>query len=277
MGAPARRLRAADGLVKLSAVVIAGNEAHRIARCLNALRFCDEVLVVVDANATDGTADAAKPHADRVLVRAFDDFSSQRNWAEAQAAGDWILVVDCDEQVTPELAAEVRSAAQRADADAYRIVRLDYMFGKWIRHGGWYPQYHVRLFKRGATRWVGDVHERIEVNGTLGTLRAPILHFSHARVEDWVNKMARYTTIEARSLHAAGRRAGVWQILCEPPLYFGYKYVVQQGWRDGWHGLVLALLLGGYRMIVYLKLWDLRQSERGPGEREDCPPSTSRS
>jgi hypothetical protein len=180
--------------------------------------------------------------------------------------------------VTPELAAEIRVAARPNGPAAYRVPRLDHMFGRWIRHGGWYPQYHVRLFRRAGTVWTGAVHETPTVAGDgLGTLREPMLHHSHARVSDWVCKMAQYTTLEAEALHRAGRRAGVASLLFEPPAYAAYKFFIQQGWRDGMHGLALALLLGCYRLLRNLKLWDLRQSERGPREPADCPPSTPRS
>ncbi len=263
--------------MKLSATIIARDEAHRIARCLEALRWVDEIVVVVDEATTDDTAAVARRYTDRVLTRAFTSFPDQRDWADAQAMGEWILSVDCDEVVPTALAEEIRATLAAPRCDAYRVPHLDYMFGKWIRHGGWYPQYHIRLYRRGAAQWQRDIHERVTVSGALGTLTQPILHYSHARVADWVNKMARYTTTEAEALHRAGKRVGLGRALVEPFLYFGYKYIVQQGWRDGAHGLVLALLLGVYRLLVYLKAWDLGQAAQGPRERGDCPPPISRS
>lgn len=263
--------------MKLSAVLIAHNEAHRIARCLDSVRFADEIVVVVSATTTDESETIARRYTDRVFRREFKGFSDQRQWADQQATGDWILSVDCDEVVPEGLAAEIRAVLAAPRHSGYRIPHLDYMFGRWIRHGGWYPQYHRRLYRRGAAQWTRDVHEYVTLPGDLGTLEHPILHYSHARVSDWVNKMARYTTLEAEAKVAAGRRPSAWRTLLEPPLYAGYKYVYQQGWRDGWHGLALALLLGCYRLVSHLKHWDLHQAAKGPKEAPECPPRTSRS
>lgn len=261
----------------LSAVIIAHDEAHRIARCLESIRWAEEIVVVVSEQTTDATAEVARGFTDRVLVRRFEGFSDQRDWADGQAGGDWILSVDCDEVVSSELAREIRETLVAPGFRAYRVPHLDYMFGKWIRHGGWYPQYHVRLYERGQARWSRDVHERADVATPLGTLQNPIRHYAHEHVADWLAKMARYTSLEAEGMHRAGVRMTVPRLLAEPPLYSGYKYFWQQGWRDGAHGLVLALLLGCYRLVRNLKLWDLQQSQKGPVESDDCPPPTSRS
>jgi glycosyltransferase involved in cell wall biosynthesis len=259
----------------LSAVIIAHDEEHRIARCLESVRWADELVVVVSEQTTDATAAVAKGFTDRVLIRRFEGFSDQRGWADEQATGDWILSVDCDEVVPEDLTREIRETMVSPRFQAYRIPHLDYMFGKWIRHGGWYPQYHVRLYARGQARWNRDIHERAEVAVPVGTLRHPIRHYSHGRVDDWVAKMARYTSLEAEGMDRAGVRMTWTRLLAEPPLYSGYKYFWQQGWRDGAHGLVLAMLLGCYRLARNLKLWDLQQSRRGPAEPDDCPPPTS--
>ena len=261
----------------VSAVLIAHNEAHRIERCLESVRWADEIIVVVSQQTTDTTAEIANRFSNKVLVRRFEGFSDQRAWADQQATGDWILSVDCDEVVPTELAHEIRETLTAPRFQAYRVPHLDYMFGKWIRHGGWYPQYHTRLYERRLGRWDRDVHERVSIAAPLGILRHPILHYSHGRVADWVGKMARYTSLEAEAMHRSGARMTLTGLLVEPPLYFGYKYFWQQGWRDGMHGLALALLLGCYRMVRNLKLWDLQQAARGPRESADCPPSTPRS
>ncbi|MBK7366353.1 MAG: glycosyltransferase family 2 protein [Candidatus Eisenbacteria bacterium] len=259
--------------MSLSAVLIARDEAHRIERCLEALRWADEVVVVVDDASRDETEGIARRFGARVFVRAFDSFSLMRQFADEQATCEWILSVDCDEIVTPQLAAEIR-AALATEHTAFRIPHLDYMFGRWIRHGGWYPQYHWRLYRRARATWARAIHERVEFEGSVGTLREPFLHFSHGRVSDFVNKMARYTTTEAEAALAAGRRTNVLRMATEPFLYFGYKYVVQGGWRDGAHGFVLASLMGCYRLLVHLKLWDLAQAQRGDRDSRTCPPRT---
>jgi len=262
--------------VKLAVTLIARDEAHRIGKCLERLGWVDEIVVVVDDRTTDKTAEIARRFTEHVHVRPFSSYSQQRQWADDQCVCEWVLWVDCDELVSTELAREIRAVLEAPRFAAYRIPRLDYVFGKWIRHGGWYPQFHIRLYRRDAGKWAGDVHESVTVHGEIGKVAQPIQHFSHAHVEDWVNKLARYTTLEAQSMRDRGVRMNVGRLLFEPPAYAFYKLIVQQGWRDGGHGLVLALLLGCYRMIRNLKLWDLQQSAHGPRESEQCPPPMSR-
>ena len=263
--------------MSVTAFIIARDEERRIERCLDSLGWADEIVVVVDDRTADATAEVARRHTDRVFVRRFEGYPAQRQFAQDQARSDWVFWVDCDEVVAPGLAREIGETLEQPRFAAYRVPRRDYMFGRWIRHGGWYPQYHVRLYRREGVEWSRRVHEVPEIRGDVGTLREPVLHFAHTRVRDWLGKMTTYTALEAQAMHEAGARIGPVRILFEPPLYFGYKYIVQQGWRDGMHGLALALLLGGYRLARDLQLWDLQQSARGPKEPQECPPPTSRS
>lgn len=258
--------------MSVTATLIAKDEGHRIARCLESIRWVDEIVVVLDDRTSDDTAAVVERFGGRVLMRRFKGFSDQRQWADEQATGDWILSLDCDEVVPERLTEEIRAELAAPRFDAYNVPHLDYMFGRWIRHGGWFPQYHTRLYRRGVANWERSIHEKVSVAGRIGTLANPILHFSHGRVENWVNKMAQYTTVEARAMYDAGTGMSVPRILFEPVLYAGYKYFVKQGWRDGMHGLTLSLLLGTYRLVRNLKLWDLRQSARGPVESETAAP-----
>lgn len=258
--------------MRLSATIIARNEGHRIARCLESIRWVDEIVVVLDDRTSDDTAEVVERFGGRVLIRRFTGYSDQRRWADEQATGDWLLWIDCDEVMSPGLADEIRRELAAPRFDAYRIPRLDYMFGRWIRHGGWFPQHHVRLYRKGMAAWQGSIHEKVEVKGTTGNLVHPVYHYSHARVVDWVDKMAHYTTVDARSMYENGRRMSAFRIVLEPIGYTGYKYFVQQGWRDGMHGLAMALLISCYMLIRNLKLWDLQQSASGPVESESSPP-----
>jgi glycosyltransferase involved in cell wall biosynthesis len=259
----------------VTVALIARDEAHRIARCLRSVEWADERVVVVDSRTVDATAEIARSVGARVDVHPFESYAHQRQRAQDLSGSDWVMWMDCDELVTEELACEVRRAVENPAYIAYRVPRLDHMFGRWIRHGGWYPQYHVRLYRREGSRWERDVHEQVVVRGPVGTLRHPVLHDSHDSVQHWVERMDWYTTLEAEAMRKAGRRAGIASMLLEPPLYAAYKYVWQQGWRDGAHGLVLALLLGCYRLLRVLKLWDLDRRARAPEESADCPPPTS--
>ena len=252
--------------------LIACNEAHRIDRCLESVRWADEIVVIVDDRTTDDTAARAHARGAQVVQRAFTDFSEQRNCAQDRLGTVWSMWMDCDEQAPPALAAEVRAAVADTRHAAFRAPRLNCMFGRWIRHGGWYPQHHIRLWRRDRARWAGRVHERPRVEGSIGTLRTPMLHYSHATVADWVEKMARYTSVEADEQFEAGRRIGLVRGLLEAPAYAAYKYVWQQGWRDGGHGVALASLLGCYRLLRNLKWWDLQQ-RAGVTREPECPPT----
>jgi len=258
--------------MKITATIIARNEAHRIARCLESIRWVDEIVIVVDDRTDDGTGEIARRYTERVLVRRFTGYSDQRQWVDDQARGEWILWVDADEVVPDSLRDEIQRERAAPRFASYRVPRLDYMFGKWIRHGGWYPQHILRLYRLGAGRWAGDVHEKVAVKGAIGKLRSPVLHFSHVRVEDWVQKMAHYTSLEAREMHKRGERMGLLRLVSEPVMVGGYLLVLRQGWRDGMHGVALALLMGIYRLMRNLKLWDLTQAARGPREPDTLPP-----
>lgn len=237
----------------LSAVVVVQNEAHRLAPCLEALRFADEV-VVVDGGSSDGTVELASSLGARVLHRPFTNFREQRTYGLEQAKGRWIYSLDADEIVTPALAGEMLAAVRSGAFRAYRIPRLDYMFGRWIRHGGWYPQYHVCLFERDSGRWVRDVHEYWETSAPVGTLREPVLHYSHLEVANFVAKLNRYTSTAAEQRAAAGERVAAWRLVVEPPAYFAYKYFWQLGILDGAHGFTLAALLAFYRLTELAKV-----------------------
>lgn len=237
----------------LSAVVIARDEAARIERCLRALAFADEILVV-DGGSTDGTQDIARSAGARVVEHPFTNFREQHRFATGEAAGPWIFSVDADEVTPPGLAQEVREAVQSGEPVAYRVPHLDYMFGRWVRHGGWYPQYHVRLFRKDKGSWVSAVHEKWVPDGPLGTLRHPLHHYSHLEVANFVEKLNRYTSVAAAERAAAGERIALWRLMLEPPAYFSYKYFVQRGFLDGAHGFTLAALLGFYRFTELAKI-----------------------
>ncbi|HVP37837.1 MAG TPA: glycosyltransferase family 2 protein [Candidatus Saccharimonadales bacterium] len=237
----------------LSIAIVAQNEAHRLGRCLESLAFADEVLVV-DGGSTDGTPELAASLGARVVYRTFTGFREQRSFAVEQAHGPWVLSLDADEVVTPALASEIRETLTAPAFTAYRIPRLDYMFGRWVRHGGWYPQYHVQLFRRDSGRWEREVHERWVTGGPMGTLRHPVLHYSHLEVADFIRKLDRYTTIAARERAARGERVTLWRLALEPPAYFAYKYLWQSGFLDGAHGFTLAMLLGHYRFTELAKV-----------------------
>lgn len=245
---------------KISVVIITKNEEKNIKSCLESVKWADEIIIV-DSFSTDKTIEIAKKYTPKIFVRSFKDYSDQRNYANQQASEPWILTVDADERVTDDLRKEILEAINNVKYDAYWIPCLDYMFGKFIKHGGWYPQYHIRLYKKDKTKWVGKVHEKPYVEGKIGYLKNPILHYSHLKISDFLKKLNRYTSIEAQELYNAGYKPNLLRLIFWPVIVFVYKYVCKLGFLDGIHGLVLAVSLAYYHFMRYAKLWEKSQKD----------------
>jgi len=243
---------------KLSVTVITRNEAEDIADALSSVRFADEIIVV-DSRSTDDTAAIARQHTERVVVRDWPGYIEQKNYAASIANHDWILSVDADERVTPALAAEIQRvlAAEPGDA-AFRIPRVTFHLGRWIRTTDWYPDYQVRLYDRRHARWTGRyVHEAVTVDGTLGRLRGELQHFAYGDIADHLETIDRYTTLAARQMYESGRRAGLLQIAGHPPLAFLRNYILRGGIRDGAVGFIVSALNSYYVFLKFAKLWEL--------------------
>lgn len=211
----------------------------------------DKVLVL-DSGSTDRTGQIASACGASVVTRAMTDFADQRNYAASLAKTDWVLHLDADERVTPALWKEITRAVAAPGYDGFLIPTLNNVFGAPLRHGGWYPQYHLRLQRPSRGRWTGSVHETVALEGRVGTLHEPIIHFGHPDLGTFLSKIDRYTTIEAARLHRPILLLSLLAVF-EPPTYFLYKYAFQRGFLDGWRGLVAALLLSFYRCLTYLK------------------------
>jgi len=215
---------------------------------------------VLDSGSTDRTRELAASAGARVVERAMTDFADQRNYANGLVTTDWMLHLDADERATPALMDEIRRTSASGSPDAYWVPTLTFIFGKPLRHGGWYPQWHTRLQRRGRATWTKNVHEGAVVNGSVGHLAEPIVHNSFANVSAFLQKLDRYTTMEARE--SRGSTFGLaLRAVFEPGPYFIYKYVVQRGFLDGWRGLAMALLMGFYRCVGYLKALELRSRD----------------
>lgn len=243
-------------MTTLGVVILTLNEERNIADCIASVKGADEVIVI-DSGSTDRTIALATAAGARVLEHPMTDFAAQHNYAGDQATSDWVLHLDADERVTPELMREIRAVTATATEDAFRLPTLNIMLGAPFRHGGWYPQYHVRLVRHGRGTWGRSVHESLSVDGAVGRLKEPIVHHSHRDISEFLRKLDRYTDYEARQ--ATGSAVALaWRAALEPGPYFLYKYVVQGGFRDGWRGLVMSLLLACYRSVGYLKALELR-------------------
>ncbi|MGA0060138.1 MAG: glycosyltransferase family 2 protein [Planctomycetota bacterium] len=241
---------------RLSGVVIAFQEADRIADCLRSLAFCDEILVV-DSGSTDGTQDLARSLGARVLERPWPGHVAQKEWAIRAAAHDWVFCLDADERCTATLVDEIKAlrAAGFAGHAGYEMRRRTSYLGRWIRFGGWNPDRKLRLFDRRQGHWGGhDPHDHVQLEGTVGRLRGRLLHDAYRGLEDHLQTIERYTTIMAEGMHARGRRARPLDLLTRPAARFVRFYVLKLGFLDGWRGLLIACLAARYAQLKYAKL-----------------------
>jgi glycosyltransferase involved in cell wall biosynthesis len=243
--------------VSISAVVITLNEEPNIERCLASLGFADEI-VVLDSLSTDRTVEIARRFTDKISEREFTGYSDQKNAAVGLAANDWVLIVDADEVVTAELAAEVRKAAETDKFAAYRMPRLTHFLGKPIRHCGWYPDYVVRLMRKSKARFADRlVHETPEVDGPVGTLSSDLVHYSYRDLDDLMRKMVAYSRAAARQKVLDGERFRFGALLFAPGLTFLKKYIVKQGYRDGLRGFIICALSQLGVFLRYAMLWEM--------------------
>jgi len=250
----------------LSAVLIAQNEERTIADALASVAFCDEI-VVVDSGSTDRTREVAEAKGARVLLNApWPGFVAQRDFAVRAASHDWVLAVDADERVGPQLREEIeRLRARGFDVAGYRIPRVAFYLGRWIRGTDWYPDWQLRLFDRRRGSWTGDlVHESVVVRGPVGRLRGALEHHPYPGVSDHLRKIDSYTTLWALQAHAAGRRSSTLGMSAGAFLAFVRNYVLKQGFRLGTAGFIVSVLNTHY---TFVKLAKLRELERTGGPR----------
>lgn len=252
------------GRVKLSVTIITRNESANLAAALESVLWADEI-VVVDSESTDDTVAIANRYTPRVIVRAWPGYSAQKNFAAAHASHDWILSLDADERVSPALATEIRALLQSPPrAAGYRIPRVTFHLGRWIRTTDWYPDYQLRLYDRTRARWQERlVHESVRVDGAVETLRGELQHYAYRDVAHHLQTMDRYTTLAARQMFDEGRQAGWFDVLIHPRLAFFRNYVLRGGFRDGMPGLIISAMNAYYVGLKFAKLWEL------------CSPSTS--
>jgi glycosyltransferase involved in cell wall biosynthesis len=253
----------------LSCCIIACNEERSIRRCLESVSFADECVVVVDSRSSDATEEIARELGARVIERVYQGNIEQKNFALTQAKRDWILSLDADEAITEPLAREIRSllAAPPADVDGYEINRVTYHLGRWIRHGDFYPDWQLRLFRRGAGQWSGvNPHGRIRLRGTVRRLPGECEHRSYRDLADQIDRIQDFSRIQARASHAAGRPPRIRDMILRPPARFLRAYLFKQGFRDGVPGLVIAAATAFHVFLKYAKLWELDRV----GPREDA-------
>jgi len=245
----------------ISVVIITKNEEREIEECLASVSWADEI-VVVDSFSTDKTVEIAKRFTGTVVTKEFIGFTSQKQHATDLAAGPWILNVDADERVTPELYREIeRRIGEKGEAKGFRIPRLTWYLGGFVRHGTWYPDHKLRLFRKESGRWVGgSVHEQVEVDGAVETLKNPLLHFSFRSLGDHHQTIDRFTRLSAEDLAARGKGGGFYHLLVHPPATFVKSYLLRLGLLDGWRGFLIALLSARHSYLKYARAREILRS-----------------
>jgi glycosyltransferase involved in cell wall biosynthesis len=246
---------------QLSAVLITRNAAAVLEPCLESVAFADEI-VVVDAASTDATLEIAARRGARVVQREWLGFGRQKQFAVEQAKNDWVLCLDADERVSPELAASIQAALAAPAAPVFRMPRRNRFLGRWLAHGEGYPDWSPRLFNRLNARWSDDlVHEKVLYSVTPGTLKGDLLHDPGDDLSAYLERQNRYTTLAARQAYDLGRSAGVLHLLLSPVVRFFKFYVLRLGFLDGVPGLLHISIGCMNSYLKYAKLIELRRTE----------------
>jgi len=247
----------------LSVVLIAHNAAQQLEECLASASFADEI-VLVDSGSTDATREVSQKHGARVVTKDWLGFGRQKQFAVEQAQHDWVLCLDADERVSPQLRASIERALAAPVAPVYRMARCNRFLGRWLRHGEGYPDWSPRLFDRRKARWSDDpVHEKVLYAVSPGTLEGNLLHDSAEDLARYLEKQNHYTTLAAEQLYERGRSAGAFELLASPVVRFLKFYVLRLGFLDGIAGLVHIGIGCMSSYLKYAKLIEMRRANKG--------------
>ncbi|MCX5901121.1 MAG: glycosyltransferase family 2 protein [Proteobacteria bacterium] len=249
---------------KLTAAIITFNEEKNICRCLESVRWTDE-LIVVDSFSTDRTVELARQYTGNVLQRTWAGHVLQKQFALEQATGDWIISLDADEELSADAAAEIRSALADAplNVNGYSFPRRSFYLGRWIRHGGWYPDRKLRLVRRGHARWGGqDPHDKLMADGQTRDLQGNILHYVYSDIAHQLRTVDSFSRITAELWLEKGKRAEPAAMLCKPVAKFFGAYVWKLGMLDGMPGLIISVISAYYVFLKYAKLWELQKGQK---------------
>ena len=242
---------------KLSVTIIALNEEQTLKRCLDCVKsIADEIIAVVDTRTIDKTAEIARKYGAKIYKRKFDDFASMKNFATEKAIGDWIFSIDADEVITKKLGDEIREVINSSDRDGYLIPRKNIILGAEIKHTRWSPDKHVWLWRRGKGKWKGLVHEEVEVVGLVGELKNAKIHYQYKTVAEFLQMINSYTEKEAEEIISFGRKFSYLKMFFAPLRSFFGRFFYKRGFFDGWRGFVLSYLMGIYRMVTWVKVWE---------------------
>lgn len=246
---------------KISVIIIAGNEEQNISECLESVTWCDEIILV-DSESTDKTVEIAKEFTDKIFIKKWEGFAPQKRYSLEQASNEWVISIDADERVSPELKNEIERILEgNSQFDGFKIPRENYFLGKAIKSCGWYPDYQLRLFKTSKTKVTErKVHEGFIVDGEVGKLDNVLIHYTHQKISETINKINHYSTLEAEEKFGE-KKVKPLQILTHPIAAFLNHFISRKGYKDGVYGLMISIIHAMTNMLTYMKLWEMQNQK----------------
>ena len=245
-------------MIPASIVIVTKNEEANIDAALDSVKDAAEI-VVIDSFSSDRTIEICRKYTDKVFQKEWEGYAKQKQSAVDLAEGPWVFMLDADERFTPELKAEVINAVEEDSHDGFYAPRKNFFMDRWIRHGGWWPDYTLRLFKKHSGRVEDrEVHEKVIVNGSVSNLKNPLIHYTYNSISDYLKRMDIYSTLAAKELKKNGVEPNVMDFLIRPPVTFIKMFFFRFGFLDGRFGLVLAVLYSHYTFLKYAKTWEMK-------------------
>lgn len=248
-------------LIPVSVAIITHNEEKNISAALESVKDFEDI-VVVDSGSTDTTIEICRRYTERVFHHEWQGYAKQKQTAVDYAGRQWVLILDADERVTPELKSEMLERIANSTLSGFYLPRKNFFLGKWIRHSGWWPDYTLRLFKKELSFVEQrEVHEKVIVKGQPGYLKNPLEHYTYRSISEYIGKMEKYSTLSAKELLIKNTPSSIslfFKMLTSPVFTFLKMYFLKQGFRDGMHGFILAVLYSFYTFLKYTKVWEQR-------------------
>ena len=249
---------------QVSVFVVCMNEESKIERCLKSVDWCDEIIVI-DSGSTDATIEIAKKYTDKIFIRSWPGYVAQKRFGLEQCTKEWVLNLDADEEVSPELKEEIQKLLINDDKsiNGYNIPRTVFYLNKWWRKGAWYPEFRLRLCRREKTKWGGnDPHEKAIIEGESRKLKGELYHYTYGDISHQVRTLNSYSQQAADTMFKNGKRANIIKIFTNPAVRFVKFYFLRKGFLEGFPGLIVAFLEGYYVFLKYVKLWELERNKK---------------
>ena len=246
---------------KVSVTIITMNEEANIQACLESVSWADEVLVS-DSGSIDRTVEICREYNAKIFNDKWLGFGKQKNLIASRAKNNLVLNIDADERVTPDLRKEIETVLNQDDCDGYNIPRKNFFGNRWVRYCGWYPDYNLRLYRKDKGSFnERDVHEAVKIDGKVGYLNAPLVHYTYRDISDYLKRMDRYSTLAAEEMLKNGRKVSYLSILSRPIATFLKMFFLQKGFLEGYRGLILSGLYASYTFSKYAKLWEMSERQ----------------